>query len=212
VTDFYKVYGYTCLYASFERVPITSLTVTFVESRHPQKLLQHLRDERGYTVAENHPGIYTISGDILPIQVINSSRLPADENLWLKSLSNRLDISALSRINEEVSRQDKAAQIAAYLDVIIRANTKAVKEIIKMNDVPLEIAQALEEAGWTARWEARGESRGVAKGRAEGEARGRTEGALAIAQNMVNLGLPLETVVSATQLKPEQVQTMYRNN
>jgi len=67
-----------------------------------------------------------------------------------------------------------------------------------MNDVPLEIAQALEEAGWTARWEARGESRG------------RTEGALAIAQNLVNLGLPLETVVSATQLKPEQVQGMYQ--
>jgi len=124
VTDFYKVYGYACLYASFERVPITSLTVTFVESRQPQKLLRHLRDERGYTVAENHPGIYTISGDVLPIQVIDNRRLPADENLWLKSLSDRLDISALSRINEEATRQGKTARIAAYLDVIIRANTR----------------------------------------------------------------------------------------
>jgi len=194
VADFYKVYGYACLYASFKQVPISSLTVTFVESRHPQKLLRHLHDERGYAVAENYPGIYTVSGDILPIQIIDSRRLPADENLWLKSLSDELDISALSRISVEVTRQGKAARIAAYLDVIVRANTGTVKEVIQMSDVPLEIVQVLEEVGWTARW----------------EARGRTEGALAIAQNMVNLGFPLETVVSATQLKPEQVQIMYR--
>jgi predicted transposase YdaD len=161
-----------------------------------------LRDERRYSVAENHPGIYTIGGDILPIQVIDSRRLPADENLWLKSLSNRLDTIAFSRINEEVARQDKEAQIAAYLDVIVRANTKTVKEIVKMGEMPVELEQVLEETGWLARWEARG--------RAEGESRGRTEGALAIAQNLVNLGLPLETVVSATQLKPEQVQGMYQ--
>jgi len=198
VADFYKVYGYACLYASFQRVPITSLTVTFVESRYPRKLLRHLHDERGYAVAENYPGIYTVSGDVLPMQVIDSRQLPADENLWLKSLSDRLDTSAFSRINEEVTRQGKAARIAAYLDVIIRANTKTVKEIIKMSDVPVEIAQALEEAGWTAIWEARG--------RTEGEQRK----ALAIAQNMVNMGLPLKTVVSATQLKPRQVKPMYR--
>jgi len=83
-----------------------------------------------------------------------------------------------------------------------------------MGEMPLELEQVLEETGWLARWEARGESRGVARGRAEGRtegrSEGRTEGALAIAQNLVNLGLPLETVVSATQLKPEQVQGMYQ--
>ena len=202
-----KVYGYACLYASFRKVPITSLTVTFVESRQPQKLLRHLCDERGYTVAENYPGIYTVRGDILPIQVFDSRRLPADENLWLKSLSDRLGTSAFSRISGEIYRQDKMAQIAAYLDVIVRANTKTVKEVMQMSDVPLEIAQIFEETGWAARWEAKGEARGESRGRTEG----RTEGALAIAQNLVNLGLPLETVVSATQLKPEQVRIMYQS-
>jgi predicted transposase YdaD len=83
-----------------------------------------------------------------------------------------------------------------------------MKEVMQMSDVPLEIAQIFEETGWAARWEARGEARGESRGRTEG----RTEGALAIAQNLVNLGLPLETVVSATQLKPEQVQTMYQSS
>ena len=77
-----------------------------------------------------------------------------------------------------------------------------------MSDVPLEIAEIFEKTGWAARWEAKGEARGESRGRTEG----RTEGALAIAQNMVNMGLPLETVVSATQLKPEQARIMYRNN
>ncbi|MDR1862967.1 MAG: hypothetical protein LBQ67_03495, partial [Treponema sp.] len=39
VDDFYKVYGYTCLYASLEHVPITDCTITFVESRRPRDLL-----------------------------------------------------------------------------------------------------------------------------------------------------------------------------
>jgi hypothetical protein len=52
VTDFYKVYGYACLYTSFQRVSIKSLTLSFVESHYPQKLLDHLNNERNYTVAE----------------------------------------------------------------------------------------------------------------------------------------------------------------
>jgi hypothetical protein len=57
VADFYKVYGYACLYTSFKRVPITGLTVSFIESRYPQKLLEHLKNERGYTVVETGGGI-----------------------------------------------------------------------------------------------------------------------------------------------------------
>ena len=79
-----------------------------------------------------------------------------------------------------------------------------------MGEMPLELEQVLEETGWLARYEAKCEAKSRAEGRAEGEVSGRAEGALAIAQNMVNLGLPLETIVSATQLKPEQVQGMYQ--
>jgi hypothetical protein len=58
--------------------------LSFIESRYPQKLLGHLKNVRGFAVEETGPGIYTVSGDILPIQVIDSSRLPTEENLWLK--------------------------------------------------------------------------------------------------------------------------------
>jgi hypothetical protein len=65
VDDFYKVYGYACLYASFRKVPVTGVSVSFVESRYPKKLLKHLRDDRGYTIAETGQGIYTVKGDIM---------------------------------------------------------------------------------------------------------------------------------------------------
>jgi hypothetical protein len=205
VADFYKVYGYACLYASFERVPITDLTISFVESRYPKKLLGHLEKKRDYAIAESSPGIYTVSGDILPIQVIDSRQLLAKENLWLKSLSDKLNLSEIDLISTEMARQDKAARIAAYRDAVVRANAGTIQEVL-MRKAKLTIEQVVENVGLTAKWEARA--------RAEGEAKGRTEGekhkAIAIAQNMVNLGLPLDTVVSATQLDIEEIKPLYQ--
>jgi hypothetical protein len=198
VADFYKVYAYACLYASFNNVPVTGMTISFVESRHSPKLLGHLQKERGYTVAETFPGIYTVSGDIMPIQVIESRKLPAEENIWLKSLRDGLNYTERDRINTEIARQGKDAQIAAYLEVITKANPKILQEAFMSKKSSLTFEQALENVGLTAKW----------------EARGRTEGeeckAFSIAQNMVNLGLPFETVVSATQLDPEKVKPLYQ--
>jgi hypothetical protein len=196
VDDFYKVYGYACLYASFRKVPITGISVSFVESRYPKKLLKHLRDDRGYTVAESAEGIYTVKGDIIPIQIIDGRCLSAGENLWLKSLSDRLNPAEINQINEEIDRQNKDVPIAAYCDVIIRANARIIQEAIEMGK-RVTIEEVMENTGLGAKLEARG------------EARGKAEGAFAIAQNMVHMGLPLETVVSATQLDPEKVKALY---
>jgi hypothetical protein len=194
VADFYKVYGYACLYASLEKVPITDLTITFIESHYPEKLLDHLKNVRGYTVEETGDGIYNISGDIFPIQIIDNRRLPAEENRWLKNLSNKLDAPELSRIYIEISRIDKAVKIAAYLDAILRANAGTLKEVIKMSDATITLEQVFEEVGWIAKW----------------EARGKELEALKIAKNMIKQELPFETIVSATQLDPEKVKELYQ--
>jgi len=198
VDDFYKVYGYACLYASLEKVPITDITITFIESHYPEKLLDHLKNVRGYTVEETGDGIYNISGDILPIQIIDNRRLSVEENQWLKNLSNRLGVSELSRMYIEISRIGKAAQIAAYLDVIMRANAGTLEEVIEMSDTTITLEQVFEKVGWIAKWEARG------------EAKGKELEALKIAKNMINQGLSFETIVSITQLDPEKVKTLYQ--
>jgi hypothetical protein len=48
VADFYKVYGYACLYASFNNIPVTDLSLSFVESRYPREFLTHLSEVRGF--------------------------------------------------------------------------------------------------------------------------------------------------------------------
>jgi hypothetical protein len=204
VNDFYKIYGYACLYAALQKVPVTEITVSFVQSRRPGKLLEHIRRERGYTIEKSGGGIYTVKGDILPIQVIDSSQLPEAENLWLKHLSNRLDSAAIDKIGAAAHRQGKEAPIRAYLDVVARANMQSVEEygmMRKRKTKAKTLEEVFEKIGWTADWEA--------KGRAMGKAEGRAYEANAIAQNMVNMGLPFETIVSATRLEPEKVKALY---
>ena len=192
VADFYKVYAYACLYISLVKVPVDGVTVSFVENHYPRALLDHLTKDRGYAVAKTSPGIYTVNGDILPIQVIDSGELPAEENLWLKNLSNKLDHTAIELISAEADRDGKTARLKAYLQAIARANSAALLEAIKMGDA-LTVEKVFEEVGWTAKWEARGEERK----------------ALGIAQNLVKMGLPVEAVVSATELDPEKVKALY---
>ena len=194
IEDYYKVYAYACLYASFKKVPITSLTITFIESHVPRELLEHLSSVRNNKVEEKQSGIYTIVGDVLPIQIIDNRQLSAAENLWLKGLSNRLGPLEYLQMHREIALQGKEARIQAYLNVIAMANFRAIKEAIEMSDAVKSLDDVFEKTGMAARWEAKAEART----------------ALDIAQNMVNSGFPLETVVSMTKLDPEKVKELYK--
>jgi predicted transposase YdaD len=91
----------------------------------------------------------------LPIQIIDSRRLTTEDNLWLRTLSNKLEYQAVIEISKEISRQRKNARLGAFLDVITRANPKAVKEAIKMGN-KLTLNEVLLETGLATEWEARG--------------------------------------------------------
>jgi len=189
VSDFYKVYAYACLYASLNEVSITNLTISFIVSRYPKELLKHLKKIRRYKLEKISPGIYTVKGDILPIQIIDSKQLPSEENLWLKSLRKQLTHTICMQVITEIARQGKDIRNEAYLNAIAQANAKIIKEAIKMGKSNLTIEQVFEDVGWIAKWEERK--------------------ALAIAQNMVNLGYPADAVVSATRLDEEKVKELY---
>jgi hypothetical protein len=143
------------------------------------------------TVVESSPGIYNVGGDILPIQIINSRKLAVDENLWLKGLGNNIDRFTIDQVSREINRQEKRVKLAAYLYAIARANPATMKEAIEMYPTFEEVIEGT-RLGKKLREE------------------GRAEGAFEIAKNLVNLGLPIETVVSATQLDPEKVRALYQ--
>ena len=117
-----------------------------------------------------------------------------DENLWLKSMSKKLSYAEFSRVNAEIERQGKAARLGAYIYLIAGVNDAAMKEDIKnMKKWENKFKQVMEETGLAAEFEAKGEERK----------------SFSIAQNLVKLGVPIETIISATQLDPEKVKTLY---
>ncbi|MCL2231940.1 MAG: hypothetical protein FWB99_02570 [Treponema sp.] len=203
VKDFYKVYGYACQYIQLEEnkeVDISDLTLSFVESRYPQELIKHLTEKRNFTVEERCPGIYTVEGDIIPIQLIDSRKLSAEENLWLKELDNRLTALQMRRLTEEIWRLGNAAQIAAYINAIMQANQKSLEEMYKMSDSALTLDEVFVKVGAAARWEARG--------KAEGKAEGRAEGKTEIARNALSKGLSPEMIRDITGLDLETIKAM----
>jgi predicted transposase/invertase (TIGR01784 family) len=130
-----------------------------------------------------------VTGDIIPIQIIDSRELSESENLWLKNLDNELNVERINRITVEIARLGKSARIKAYLDAIVRANPETLEEAIHMSDVTLE--QVFERTGLIAKWEARGEVRGKMEGKRE------------VAKNLINIGLSLEQIAQVTGLDIE---------
>jgi hypothetical protein len=194
VEDFYKVYGYGCLYVFLKKVKISDLTLTFVESRYPRNLLSHLKKVHGYQVEERSPGIYTVLGDIIPIQIIDSRKLSEAENFWLNALDNNLDAARLNRLTTKLRQLGKTAQIGAYIDAIFRANAEKLKEVYKMRKNAVTLEQVLEEIGLTAKW----------------EAKGTLEGKLQVARNLIKMGESPKKVAQAAELDIKTVKALIK--
>ena len=131
--DFYKVYGYVCFYKSDvkteESVDMDELTITFACHRYPAKLFRHLREKRKFQIRKVEEGIYYIIGDYLPIQILLLNRLPEEENLWLRNLTDHLsgEEQAERLVREYLNHKDTTLY-QAVMDGISRANRKQLEE------------------------------------------------------------------------------------
>jgi hypothetical protein len=207
IADFYKVYGYACLYVSLNAVPITGITISFVESRKPVKLLRHLEELRKYRIKEGGAGIYLVEGDIIPIQIIDSRELPGEENLWLKGLNKDLEIKSAMAILERGREKAKRIPMGAYMQVILNANAGVFLEVGKMGNGTLTFDDVLVELGLTAKWKAEGREEGLEEGLEKGLEEGREEGLEQAARNALAKGLPLDTIGEITGLDIETIKS-----
>lgn len=195
VNDFLKVYAYANLYAAINPgVDLGGITITFVESRYPRKLLHYLTRVRGYMVEETSPGIYHVSGDYIPIQIVESKKLSVYENLWLSSLTNGLKAGSIRAILQQGKKHVQDFNINTYLDVIYRANPKAFMEADKMwIDA---VVEHLTETGVIPEL--------VEQGREQEREQSRK----IIAQNLLNMGIPIEQIAQATELPVENIRSL----
>ena len=146
IDDFYKVYGYTCFYKTdvkyTDSIPLEELTITFVSEGYPRKLIRHLKEVRNYTVIKAESGIYSVKGDIIPIQIIVTGRLPREENLWLRSLTNKLNKPEnAQKLIENYIVQKGNNLASSIMETIMRANQKVFQEVNGMSDIFMEIVQ-----------------------------------------------------------------------
>jgi len=144
--DFYKVYGYTCFYkadaAYADSIPARELTITFVAEKYPQKLIRHLREVRNYTVKSAEAGIYQVNGDFFPIQIIVTKKLAEKENLWLKSLTNKLsEVEKAEKLAADYTAHSDNHLYRSVMETIIRANHEIFQEVSDMGDILMELVQ-----------------------------------------------------------------------
>ena len=137
IDDFYKVYGYACFYKSdsslADVIPIDDLTITFVCHRYPRNLMEHLTKKRCFQIQETESGIFYVTGDFIPIQIIVTKKLSKEENLWLASLTDHLDSEAeAEKLVTEYRNHTTNKLYQSVMDIIVRANHKQFEEAVKM--------------------------------------------------------------------------------
>ena len=143
IDDFYKVYGYACFYkydtSKTDAIKVTDLTITFVCEGYPQKLIRHLERTEKYKISKYENGIYYVSGDIIPIQIIVKKRLSKTENLWLTSLTNSLrEKETAQRLLSIYNKNRTNPLYRSVMNTIVTTNHEIFEE---GNDM----CQALEE-------------------------------------------------------------------
>jgi hypothetical protein len=214
VRDFLKVYAYACLYVAISPdVDLADITLSFVTSRYPRELIKYLTGVRGYNIEETQPGIYVVTGDYLPIQIIQSKKLSNTDNLWLKALTDDLESSVAGAILEAESKRLQLS--GAYLNVLIRANPKAFLEVQTMARKPT-FEEVFTKAGLIPKWIEQGKQEGIIQGKREGIAQGKQEGIAQgekkktqeIARKLKTLGLSVEQISAGTGLSPETITAL----
>jgi hypothetical protein len=204
IEDFYKVYAYACLYITMQRktaADIGDLTISFVGSRYPRKLAEHLEQSRGYVVEKSGPGVYSVKGDSIPMQIIDTRELPVEENLWLAQLDNRLNSDGARRIIRELDRENRAERMAAYIDAVYTANFEVMEEASMMSDTTMVYGKTLENAGYVTRKMILAKMEGITEGKIEGK----EEEKVAIARKMKTDKVPASQISAYTGLTEQQI-------
>ncbi len=97
--SYYKTIGYAGLFinqtGNTNQYTSKDVTLTFLCMHYPRKLMQHLIKERNLIVEKSSPGVYYINKEIFRSQIIVTSELPPEENLYLRCLTEKLQNNTL---------------------------------------------------------------------------------------------------------------------
>lgn len=129
VRSYYKTIGYAGLLidqaSGLEQYTSLDVHLSFLTLSYPRKLIKHLQKERHLMVANSSPGIYDVYNETFKTQFIVTRRLPPEENLYLRCLTNNLtDATLICRLSEDYTRHKDQDVYTKYLHQITTANIK----------------------------------------------------------------------------------------
>ena len=196
IDDFYKAYGYACFYKAdtghVDEINVEELTLTFICHNYPRKMLHHLEQKWNCKIIQVEQGIYHILGNVISMQLILTSKLSAENHLWLKSLTNPIDSSGnFNKLMDEYEQNKESGLYQAAMDLIIRTNPQLFTGGNHMCLAIIELAEQISQDPTNpftfksferARAEglecglAEGRNQGIKEGRAEGRAEGIAQG------------------------------------
>jgi hypothetical protein len=212
VSEFHKALARTHVYKALNpNLDISDMTLSLVVTTHPGDLFLHLRGALNYAVAEKHPGIYVVTGAVVPIQIIEIRKLSDEENLWLRNLNrNPPEKNLPGWISYMEETYGERIDLSAYMSAILTANQdKLTKENILM--LKPRTRKIFEELGWTEQWIKKGELKGRKEGRKEGELKGiekgELKGKLEDARAMLAEGDSLEKISRVTGISRRTLKT-----
>ena len=133
INDFYKVYGYACLYQSntekTHEIAMKDVTITFVCSHYPRKMLKILKEERKIEAERIENGIYRLKNDSIAMQILVTWQLSAEENRWLTSLTRNLPMNENTKmLLREYQRNKGSILYQSAMDLIMQANKGIMEE------------------------------------------------------------------------------------
>jgi hypothetical protein len=203
-------------YASLRNLPTQKLTLTLVGSGYPRNLIAHLETEMGYKVEESEPGLYVARGAMIPVQLIESEKLDARENMWLKNLRESVDAESFAKMLRAIRERGKEARLKAYLNALLVANPRVLKEVKKTMIMTPELREVLIDIGFAAEWEKEGRKegrkegveKGIKKGIEKGRKEGRKEGQMKMAKKLLAGGISPEIIVRASGLTLDEIRTI----
>lgn len=199
IDDFYKVYGYACFYKSdvlsVNANKAEDITLTFVVNKFPREMVKELQRTRKIEVVKFDEGIYHISGDIFPIQVIHTTKLSKENNFWLRNLTNDLKAKEDARnLLEKYNDRQQENLYQSVMDIIVKANIELFEEVDDMCDALMEIVKPKVDAKVK-----------------EAEEKGRELEKMDLIRKMVAKEMPVEEIADLLEESVETVQNLIKS-
>ena len=197
VDSYNKAFAYAYLYAYLTGADINDTTVTLVASSHPRDLLRYLGSDPKLEAEKISKGIFYIKGERMPVQIVETTPLSKEENLWLSALRRGLEESTIERLINDCRQYGNETD--AYMYAVMQANKEKLKGEFKMSIAKIltddpEFVREIEKLGY-------GDITSAV-------ARERTLDKLEFAQKLLKRNRPIDEIVEDTGLSREEVENL----